>query len=69
MRARWQYQAEPGAQDPGVGAGAKNGDAKTKISEAVAMGFGNPFNHAVKTEPSQLISHAALREVFDRLAP
>jgi len=68
MRARWQYQTEPGAQDPGVSAGAKDGNAKTKISEAVAMGFGNPFNHAVKAEPSQLISHAALREVLYGLA-
>lgn len=69
VRARWQYQAEPGGADPGVGAGAKDGDANTKISEAVAMGFGNPFNHAVKAEPSQLISHAASREVPDGLAP
>lgn len=32
------------------------------------MGFGNPFNHAVKAESSQLIRHAALRELVNGLA-
>ena len=33
MKARWQYQAEPGAQDPDLGPGAKEGNLKTKPSQ------------------------------------
>ena len=63
-----QNQAEAGAQDPGVGASAKDNHSEPKGGEAVTVGLGNPFDQSVQAEASQLIGHATLGELVDGLA-
>jgi hypothetical protein len=50
----------PGRKILAISAGSKYGDAESKVGQAVAVGVRNPFDQAVKPEPSQLIGHAAI---------
>ena len=43
-----------------MGAGEEQGGAQTERGDAVAVSLGDSGNHAVQTESSQVIGHAAL---------
>jgi hypothetical protein len=63
-----QHEAETGPQNSGISACAKEGDAESKVSEAVAVGLGDAFNQAVQAEAAQLIGHATFGELVPGLA-
>ena len=46
-RGRGHHHPEPVPENPGVGAGAEHGGAKTKVGETVPMGFGDALDQSV----------------------
>src|SRR3982750_4824607 len=41
--------------------------AESEVGDTIAMGFGNSLDHAVETEPAQVIGHPSLRDHVGRL--
>ena len=52
-----------GTQNPRGSAGAKDGDAESKVGEPIPVSLGYAFDQAVKPEPPQLIGPVRLEEV------
>src|SRR6267378_6693664 len=48
---------EAGTQNAVIDARAEQGRAPALVRHAIAMAFGEPFNQAVQTQPSQVVSH------------
>src|SRR5918911_2172266 len=47
--------------------GEVQGRAQPEVSNTVAVGLGNPFNHAVPAEAPQIVGHLSLRDQVGQL--
>ena len=55
-----QAKGQAGTQEPGVAASTEQGGTQAHGRHSITMGVGCSFDHAVKTEPPQLIRDGTL---------
>jgi hypothetical protein len=60
----WQGGRETWLKKPIVGSGEEERGPEAGIGDAIALGVWQAFDHAVKTQPAELLGHGTLPESF-----